>query len=118
MPFFAGYAGKCARSIDEGDDGKAEAICQTHQAKGFSISFGMGTSEIAQEIFFCIPTFLVAEEDNALPVQGRQTSDERAIFAKGAVASEFEEFGSAMAQVVEQVRALRVANDLNALPRR
>jgi hypothetical protein len=61
----------------------------------------MGTSEIAQEIFFCIPTFLVAEEDNAVPVQGGQPADERAIFAKGAVASEFEELGGAMAQVVE-----------------
>ena len=78
---------------------------------------GMGTSEIAEEIFFCIPTFLVAEEDNALPVQGGQTADQRAIFTKGAVAPEFEEFGGAVAQVVEQVRALRVANDLNTLPR-
>jgi hypothetical protein len=57
----------------------------------------MGTSEIAEKVFFRIPTFLVAEEDNALPVQGGQTADQGAIFAKRTVAPELEEFCGSLA---------------------
>jgi hypothetical protein len=57
----------------------------------------MGTSEIAEEVFFCIPTFLVAKEDNALPVQGGQTADQGAIFAKRSVAPEFKKFSGSLA---------------------
>ena len=117
VAFFTGNAGEGAGSVDEGDDGETEAIGQAHEAKGFSISLGVSAAEIAHQIFFGIAAFLVAEKDHALVVEGGKSAHEGSVFPESAIAPQFEELGGSLAEVVEEVGALGVANDLDALPR-
>lgn len=117
VPFFTGDTGEGSRSVNEGDDGQAKAVGQAHESQGLTIAFGVRTAEVSQKIFFGVAPFLMAEKDNALLIERGQTPDEGSVFAKGAVAAKFEKFRSPLAKVIEQVGALRVAHDLNALPR-
>ena len=59
----------------------------------------------------------MAKKDHPLFAERRKTSDERAVIPVGAVAAEFDDIGGAEAQVVEEVGALGVADNLDALPR-
>ena len=117
VTLFAGDTGEGSRSVDKGDDGEAKAVGQTHQAKSLSIAFGVSAAEIAAKIFFCVAAFLVTKKDDALLVEGGQTSDQGPIFAKGAVSAELEDVSGPVFEVVEEVGALGMADDLDSLPR-
>ena len=49
----------------------------------------MGTAEIAQEIFFSIPSLLMANNHNLLAVKLSQTGNDRLIIAKEPVPVQF-----------------------------
>ena len=59
---------------------------------------------------------MVAKKNDAVWTEGGESADERAIIAVGAVSAEFDDVGRGEAEVVEEVGALGVANDLDALP--
>ena len=77
----------------------------------------MGAAEIAAEIFFRVAAFLVSKKNDSLLVEGGQTSDQSPIFAKGPVSAELEHVRCAVFEVVEEVGALGMADDLDSLPR-
>src|SRR5262249_30619674 len=59
VPFLRAYARVGARRIDERNYRQMKLFCKPHQSKGFSISLGVGATEIAANIFFGIPTLLM-----------------------------------------------------------
>jgi len=117
VALFTGDTGKCSRGVDEGDDGKAKAVGQAHQAKGFTVAFGVGAAEVAHEVLFGVATFLMAEKNDPLLIESGETADEGAVFPKGAITAQLKKFGGSLAEVIEQVGALGVTNNLDALPR-
>lgn len=58
----------------------------------------------------------MAKKNDAVWTEGGESADEGAIVAVGSVSSEFDDVGRGEAEVVEEVGALGVANDLDALP--
>jgi hypothetical protein len=60
----------------------------------------------------------VAEDDAGLPVEARQSADDGLVVGEGTVAVQFLVVGEDLVEIVECVRALRVARDLRHLPRR
>ena len=58
----------------------------------------------------------MAKKNDAVWTEGGESADEGAIIAVGAVSAEFDDVGRGEAEVVEEVGALGVANDLDALP--
>ena len=59
---------------------------------------------------------MVAKKNDAVWTEGGESADESAIIAVGAVSAEFDDVGRGEAEVVEEVGALGVANDLDTLP--
>ncbi len=116
MTLLAGDARECPRGVDQGHDGQAKAVGQPHQSQGFPIPLGVGTAEIAAKVFFGIAPFLVSKKDDPLLVEGGQTTDQGPVFAKGAVSPELEDIGCPLLEVVEEVGALGVTDDLDPLP--
>ena len=59
----------------------------------------------------------MTEKNDPLLIESGETANEGAVLPKGAISAELKKFGGPLAQVVEQVGALGVTNNLDALPR-
>jgi hypothetical protein len=78
----------------------------------------MRGTEIAQNIFLRVASFLSADDDDAMFAQSRKTADHRAVIGEQAVAVEFLKIGERLADVIQRVRTFWMARELDALPRR
>ena len=75
----------------------------------------MGAAEIAHQVFLGVPAFLVTQEDDLLRANHGKATDQGVVIAKGTVAAQLDDFGSAQAEIVEEIGTLGVADDLDPL---
>ena len=72
--------------------GKLELFPETHNAQRFAIAFGVSATEIAFHVFFCVPAFLLGDDDAVLGAEFGQTARHRLVIAENAVAVQFRPF--------------------------
>ena len=111
-------AGIGAGGVEEGDDRAAELAGDLHGAEGLAIALGLGHAEVAEELLFGVAALLLADEHDGAAFELRHAGDDGGIVGEGAVAVDLLEIGQQALDVVEGVRALGVAGELNSTPRR
>ena len=104
-------AGIGARGIDEGDDGQAELLGELHEAQGLPVALGTGHAEVAAGALAQRAALLVADHDDVHVGEAGETAHDRLVVRKGAVAVELLEVREHHVDVVERVRAVRMARD-------
>ena len=98
--------------------GMRELLGELHQAQRLAVALGLGHAEVARDLLLGVAALLVADHHAGLAVEARQPADDRSVVGEGAVAVQLLEIGEQALDVVERVRALRMARDLRDLPRR
>ena len=118
MPLLAGDAREGSRSVDQRDDRHVGLVGQLHQAHRLAVALGARPAEVAVDVRFHVAPLLGADDHDRFALELRETADNRFVVAETAVAGELDEIREEMVDVVERVRAFRVAGELNPLPRR
>ena len=116
VPFLGADAGISARGVNQGNDGQAEFVGQTHQAQCLAITFRMRGTEIAQDVFLRVAALLGADDDDPMLSQSGKTADHRAVFRKEAVAVQLAKIREGVIEVIQRVRAFGMPCQLHALP--
>src|SRR5215469_2140360 len=116
MPLLRAYARVGARRIDERNHRQMKLFCKPHQSKGFSVSLGVGATEIPPNIFFGIPTLLMGYNHTPNFADRSETAGHCLIVAKKAVAMKLQIVGKRGPEVVKSKRASGMSGDLNPLP--
>jgi hypothetical protein len=98
--------------------GKAELLGDLHQTQCLAVALGPRHPEVARRALLGVATLLMAEHHAGLAVEARQAADDRLVVGERAVAVQLLEVGEHLVDVVERVRALRMACDLRHLPGR
>ncbi len=89
---------------------------ELHQAKGFAITLRFRHAEIAQQLFFGVPAFLLADDHHGLTFKKTHASDDRLVISKQTISMQFFEIGEERLDVVAGVRPLGVPRNLDTLP--
>ena len=108
-----GYAPAVSMSVMIG---QAEFVRQPHQAQRLAIAFGMGGTEIAQDVFLGVAALLRADDHDAVFAQFGKAADHGAVFGKQPVAVQFLKIGESGLDVIQRVGPLGMAGQLDALP--
>ena len=109
-------AGIRARRVNQRDDGQAEFVREPHQAQRLAVAFGMRGAEVAQNVFLGVAAFLRADDHDAVFAQLGKTADHRAVLGEQAVAVQFLKIRESVLDVIQRVRPLGMARELDALP--
>ena len=119
LPAFLGpYPWVSTRSVDETDDWQAQSFGETHLAQRLAVALGVCRAKMARQTIFRGLAFAMADQHDPLAENGRQTGRNRPIVAKVAISVQLDEI---LAEVLDKVtgeRPIRVASDLNPIPRR
>ncbi len=111
-------AGVGARGVDQGQQGQAEALGHLHQAQGLAVALGARHAEVAAYLALGVARLLVADDHHRAAIDAAQATDDGGVVRVGAVAGQLVEFLADHADVVQRVRARRMARQLGDLPRR
>src|SRR5262245_10723665 len=106
-----------ARRVHEREYRHAELLGELHQPQGLAVALGLGHAEIAENLLLGVAPLLVADHHAGLAVEAREPADNGGVVGEAAVAVQLLEAGEEIADVVERVRALRVARHQRDLPR-
>ena len=96
--------------------GRVNFFGQAHQTHRFAVAFGARHTEIAQDFFFGIAAFLMADHHHTLPVETRQAADDGTVVGEHAISVQLFKIGEQGFDIVQRVRALRMACHLRNLP--
>jgi hypothetical protein len=107
-----------ARGVDERDHRPAEALGELHQAERLAVPLRPRHPEAAQDVLLGGPALLLADHHHRFTVEARQPADQRLVVAEGPVAVQLEPIGEQPLDIVEHVRAVGVAGELDHLPAR
>ncbi len=116
-PLLGTHTGVGAGRIDQRHDGHAEPLGQLHQPPGLAIAFRLRHAVVAPDPLLGVPALLLADHHHRPAVETRRTADDRPVIRVHAVAMQLLEVREDRRQVVEAVRALRMAGQLGDLPR-
>src|SRR5262249_20653964 len=111
-------AGIGTRRVDERDDRLAEFFRELHEPERLAIPLGMRHPEVPRDLLARVASLLVADHDDAAPLEERKAADHRRVVAVHAIAVQLDEVVEEELDEVARVRALRVARELRALPGR
>src|SRR5262249_15809343 len=114
-PLLGTQARVCAGRVDERDDRGSKLRGKLHQTKRLPVPLRMWHTEVALEILLGVPPLLMSNDHRGHTGQPRPATDDCRVVAKQSIAVELDEIGEDGAQVVERVRAARVAGDHDAL---
>ena len=89
---------------------------QFHQAKGLSVTFGVGHAEIAVLPLLGIPALLLANDHVGFTIYLAKSAHNGFVVFHLAVAMQFDKVGGYMFDVIQGIRALRMPADLHLLP--
>ncbi|MPN39239.1 hypothetical protein SDC9_186767 [bioreactor metagenome] len=117
MPFFGSHARKRARSVDEGNDRNPGPLHHLHQPQSLAIAFGMGTAEIAIDVFLGVAPLLSADHHDRFAVDLGETADNGGVVLVTAIPVKFEKIRADFADVIQRVGTLGMTGELDALPR-
>ena len=110
------HARKCARSIDQGHDRKAEPVGQRHQPDRLAIAVGLGHAEIVPEARGGVVALLLADQHDLAAVDPGEAADDRGVVGKGAVAGERQEILGEARHIIVEMRTVGMPGDLGLLP--
>ncbi len=113
---FGIHARKRARRVDQGQHRQFETRRRFQQTLGLAIAFGARHAEVAPGTLTGITTFLMTNHHQRAAINPRQATNQRRIVSKGTVAMQFDKIGHQMFDVIQGVRALRMARHLRHLP--
>ena len=111
-----GHAGVGAGNVDETDHREAVPVRELHRAHGLPVALGVRHPEVATRALLDVTALLIAHEHHRLPAEAAEARDHRGVVAMGQVAVELEPVLKQPLHVVERVRALRVAGELDGAP--
>ncbi len=97
-------------------DRNIEAVGHFHQPHRLAVAFRHGHAEIVLEPALGVGALFLAEHADALALEAAEAADDGVVLAEFAVAGERHEVGDQGRDIVERVRALRVARHLRLLP--
>ncbi len=107
-----------ARRVDERDERELEPLGDLHDPHRLVVALGIRHPELAVEPLLDVASLLVADERDRAAVDLAETGDERAVVRAAAVAVELDPVVDEPLDVVERVRPLGMARELDRAPDR
>ena len=112
-PFLGADPGIGPRRVDEGDDRETVLFGHLHDAQGLAVALGVGLAEVPFDAGPGGPTLLVANErDGPAFVEGQAGHDGR-IVPEPPVAMHLHEIREQVREIVQRIRPLGVAGELD-----
>ena len=105
------------RRVDERDDGQAELLGQLHLQHGLAITLGIGAAKAALDALLGGAALVMAHHQTLHASDAREAGDDTGIVAVASVAVQLAPVAADHADVVERLRALRMARHAHGLPR-
>src|SRR2546428_234074 len=115
-PLLGADAGVRAGRVDEAEDRLAELLGELHEAERLAIALGVRHAEVARDLLTRVAPLLVVDDDDPLPLEPRQATDDRRVVPVEPVAVELDEVLEEEPDEVARVGALGVAGELRPLP--
>ncbi len=116
-PLLGADAGVGAGRVDEGDDRPPELLGLAHEAERLAVALGVGHAEVAPQVLLHVAALLLADDHDGRAAQARPPPDDGLVVAEVAVPVQLDPVGEDPLDVVEGVRALRVARDVHLFQR-
>ena len=111
-----GQARVGARRVHEREQRETEAPGELHHAHRLAVPLGRGGAEVAADALLQVAPLLVPADRHGAAVEPRQSGDDRAVVGASPVAVQLDPVLADPADVVERVRALLVAGQLDGAP--
>ena len=106
-----------AGGVDERDDGEPVAVGELHHAHRLAVALGVGHAEVPVRALADVAPLLVPDEDDRCARRsGARPRDDRGVVRERAVAVQLDEVVEDPLDVVERVRPLLVARELDGAP--
>ena len=105
-----------ARRVDERDQREAVPVGQLHHAHGLSIALRIGHAEVPFRALLDVAAFLVADQRDRATVEAAEAGDERLVVGAAAVAVQLDEILEHPFDVVQRVRPVWMARELDRAP--
>jgi hypothetical protein len=90
-------------------------VGEIHKALRLAVAFGLRHAEIVLDTAFGVETAFLPDDHAWLAAKASQTADNRQILAENAVARQGREFFDQLADVIDAMRTIDMARDLNLL---
>ncbi len=107
-----------AGRVDEGEDRLAELLGELHEPERLAVPLGVGHAEVARDLLARVTPLLVADDDDAEPLEAREAADDGRVVAVEPVAVELDEVLEEELDEVARVGAPGVPGELRPLPGR
>jgi hypothetical protein len=107
-----------ARRVDEGDHRQAELLGLLHQAQRLAVPLRAGHPEAAVGVLLRVAPLLVADHHHRAAGEPGRAAHQGRVLGEEPVAVQLDELLEQRADVVEGVRALGVARELDPIPGR
>src|SRR5690606_2993539 len=95
-----------AYHVDQGDDGPAKLFGLMHEAHRFAVTFGVGQTEVAANVFFRIAAFLRPDDGDGDAVQHGDAAHHGLVVSHAAVAVQLHEVFKNEIDVIQRRGAL------------
>jgi len=105
-----------ARSVDKGDQREAVPVGQLHDPHGLSVALWIGHAEVPLRPLLDVASLLVADQGDRPAVEAAEAGDERLVVCAPAVAVELDEVLQHPFDVVQRVRPVGMARQLDGAP--
>jgi hypothetical protein len=111
-------AGVRAGRVDQRDDGQPELLGELHLEERLAVALRVRAAEVARQAFLGVTALLVADDEALDAPDAPEAGHDRRVVAVAAVAVQLAPVAADHLNVVEGLRALRVARHAHGLPRR
>src|SRR5205814_6004576 len=95
---------------------EAVPVGQLHRAHCLAVALGIGHAEIALRALLDVAALLVADENDRSPPEAPEAGHDRGVVAVLAIAVQFEPVLEETLDIVQRVRPVRVAGQLDGTP--
>src|SRR5580765_3474466 len=113
---FGGDARVRARDVDQADERELVQVGKLHQPHRLAIPLGIGHAEVAVRPFLDVSSLLIADERDRATVETSKADDERVIVGPAAVPVQLDPIVEEPLDVVQRVRAVLMARELDRTP--
>ena len=116
VAFLGADAGVGPGRVDQGDDRQVELVGQAHQAQRLAVAFGVGGAKVAANVLLGVAAFLGAQDHNGAVAQLGKAAHQRLVVGIKPVAMQLAELAKGRLDVIQGVRPLGMAGQLDPLP--
>ena len=111
------HAGERRGRVDEHEDRSREFLGEPHGAKRLAVALRPRVSEVAEDFVLRVAALHVAYEQHGVALVLGETGHDRVVVGKAAIAVDLDKVGEQQLDEIIEARTLRMASDLDALPR-